>query len=131
MTDRLGTEPNWGVRIVAPVLGFFHFLFIPYTLLAWLIPNAAWLIIHLVAVPIIVIQWHFNDGICMLNNLESWLRTGRWRDTTDPDQGAWIAGLVERVLGWRPSPRWFDGLIYGLLVVSWLLSGVHLVRISG
>lgn len=122
--------PDWARVPLLAVLGGCHLLFIPYILLGWLVPDRTWLIVHLISLPMIVLQWRLNDNVCVLNNLESWLRTGRWRDQSDPAQGAWVLSLIARLTG-LTLPAWFmDAIIYVLMAVSWLLSMRHLARLD-
>lgn len=122
--------PDWARGPLLALLGAFHLLFIPYILLGWLVPERTWLIVHLIGLPAIVLQWRLNDNVCILNNLESWLRTGCWRDRSDPAQGAWVLSLIMRLTGYA-LPAWFmDAIIYVLMTVSWSLSAAHLARLG-
>lgn len=104
-----------------------HYAILAWGVLGWAIPSTPWLIAYLVAMPAIAAQWLINRNTCILNNVESWIVTGRWRDQDDADQGGFIAGLVRRATGWRPSPAMADRLSYGLLAVFWALGAAHLV----
>ena len=57
-----------------------HLLISAYVLLGWSIPSPAALLFYLLLLPAIAAQWHINRGCCVINNLESWLRSGRGRD---------------------------------------------------
>jgi hypothetical protein len=106
-----------------------HYAILGWGVTGWTFPAQGWLIAYLIAMPLIAVQWLVNRNTCVLNNLESWIATGRWRDATDAEQGGFIAGAFQRATGWRPSPRTADLLSYGLLAVFWVLGAVHLAWI--
>ena len=63
------------------------------SLSAGLRPGMAALVFYLFFVPAVALQWQFNANACVLNNLESWLRSGQWRDPSNREEGAWLATL--------------------------------------
>jgi hypothetical protein len=116
---------SWRQSAVAGLRAL-HYAILGWGVLGWAIPHQGMLIMYLVAMPAIALQWQLNRNTCVLNNIESWLATGRWRDETDSGQGGFIAGLFERATGWRPSPRMTDLIAYGLLGAFWILAAAHL-----
>ncbi len=117
--------------VTAGGIALLHYSLIPVMLLAWMVPSSTVLIAHLIAVPLLVLQWRLNGDVCLLNNVESWLRRGRWRDKADPDQGQWIRGIVARLTGIQLGPRGVSILVNSLLALSWSFSWVHLARLEG
>jgi hypothetical protein len=103
-----------------------HYAILAWGIAGWAVPSAPWLIAYLAAMPVIALQWLLNKNTCVLNNIETWLSTGRWRDPADAQQGGFIAGLIESASGWRPSPRAADLMSYGLLGLFWIFGAVHL-----
>jgi hypothetical protein len=103
-----------------------HYAILIWGLAGWLIPSDGWLIAYLIATPLLALQWLLNRGVCVLNNLESWIAGGRWRDASDPNQGGFLAGLIERAFGTRPTAQAVNRLSYGLLALFWLLAAIHL-----
>ena len=79
-------------------------------------------------VPAVVLQWQFNKGSCLLNNIESLLRTGRWRDPGNAEEGAWLLGLARSALGLEFKPAQLDAFIRAVLVIFWGLAAAHLMR---
>jgi hypothetical protein len=108
-------------------LQILHYAILGWGILGWLIPSNGWLIAYLVAMPLIALQWLVNRNTCVLNNVESWIATGRWRDEASAEQGGFIAGIVQRISGWSPSPRMVDLISYGLLAVFWTFGAFHLL----
>jgi hypothetical protein len=60
--------------------------------------------------------------------LESLLRIGRWRDASNPEEGAWFQGLVRSVLGLDLKPAYLDAFVHVVLVLFWSLGLIHLLR---
>jgi hypothetical protein len=120
--------PSFPIRVLLFLIAILHWAVVPYGLLAWLWPHPIWLAVHLVFIPAIIIQWQVNNGVCVLNSLESWLRTGQWRDEEDTHQGGWVSSILARYVGISLSDTSINWLVYGLLGLSWVIS---LVRILG
>ena len=58
-----------------------HFLPLIYIVTGWLSPWRGALIFYLAFLPAIFLQWKLNNSTCVLNNIESLIRTGRWRSS--------------------------------------------------
>jgi hypothetical protein len=103
-----------------------HIALVFYALLGWLVPSVPWLIAHLVYMPALVIVWVLNKGVCPLNNIESRLTTGRWRNADNAEEGSFLVTVVERYLNLHPTQRQMDLVTYALMALVWALSWVHL-----
>ena len=117
-------------RWLADVVAAVHTALIPYTLFGWVVPNTLWLKIHAVFVPVMIVHWWLNRNVCILSNLESYLRYGTWWRTDDSEQGGWVENRVRALTGWTPPPGWADGMTYVALLLSTLASVVHLWRLG-
>ena len=104
-----------------------HLAIIAYFISGWLAPWREALVFYLVFVPAVALQWQFNADACVLNNLESWLRTRQWRDPGNREEGAWLATLAEDHLGFRPGPLAMDIFSYAGLGTLWSMSLIHLL----
>ena len=104
-----------------------HLAIMVYFVIGWLLPWHAALIFYLGFVPAVALQWQFNKNACVLNNLESWLRTRQWRDPSNREEGAWLASLAEDHLGFRPSPLAVDIFTYAVLLALWAIALIHLL----
>ena len=103
-----------------------HMALVFYALLGWLIPNTSWLVAHLIYMPTLVVIWVLNKGVCPLNNIESRLTTGRWRNPENAEQGSFLVTIVERYLNLHPTQRQMDAITYALMALVWVLSWIHL-----
>jgi hypothetical protein len=106
-----------------------HFAIMLYIVLGWLAPFRIALEFYVVFLPAVAVQWLFNKNSCILNNLETFIRTGRWRDSGNEEEGAWLLTLARSTLGIRATPAQMDMFIYAVLVVLWGLGLAHLFRI--
>jgi hypothetical protein len=93
-----------------------------YILFGWMIPHPPALAFYLLLLPFLVMQWWINRGSCMINNLESWLRSGRWRDPDNPEEGGFLMMLCHWLFRVRPHPVVLDRVCYAAVVVLWLLA---------
>jgi hypothetical protein len=107
-------------------LFIFHIAVSLYILFGWLSYPGTGLYFYVILLPAIAAQWHFNQGCCVINNFETWLRTGRWRDPCNREEGAFLMMICEWWWGVRPHPRILDRLSYGVVGVLWTLAMVHL-----
>lgn len=99
-----------------------HWVIVVYSVTVWLATSVVGLIAYLIWVPTMVIQWRFNENSCLVNNIESWLTTGKWRDEGNPEEGAFVRTALFRVVGCAPSKEVFDVLIRVLLLVLWTVA---------
>lgn len=104
-----------------------HLLLVTYAALGWLLPSTPGLIVYLVYIPAMFLQWQFNAGTCVLNNLENLIRHGRWRHPANREEGAFLKTLLEDTTGISPSQRQMNLAIYCLISLFWALGLGHLV----
>ena len=105
-----------------------HLAIMIFIALGWAIPQRGALLLYLVFLPAVVVQWQFNKNSCVLNNMESLLRRGRWRDPGNIEEGAWLLGLVRTVLRLDIKPAQLDAFVHVMLVIFWGLGLMHLLR---
>jgi hypothetical protein len=105
-----------------------HLAVMVFIALGWALPERGALVFYLAFLPAVVVQWQFNKNSCVLNNVESLLRTGGWRDPANAEEGAWLAGVVRSVLGLDLKPTQLDILVYFLLAAFWTFGLTHLLR---
>ena len=97
-----------------------------FVLTGWLISSFEALVFYLTLLPLMAVQWAINRRSCLLNNLETWLRTGRWRDACNPEEGRFLETLCDRLFAVRPGPAAVDRLSYTAVFLLWLLGLEHL-----
>lgn len=95
--------------------------------LGWAIPVKAVLIAYLVFLPALAVQWRLNRDSCLLDNLESWLKHGRFRaGAANPNEGAFLANLVHRVFRIRVLEPLASRLIYIAMAILFAFGAFHL-----
>lgn len=99
-----------------------HIAVLIYILTGWALPGVGF---YVIAVPLMVLHWPLNRNACVINNLESLIRTGRWRDPANREEGAWLRLLITARTGWDLSARLVDRLSYTALAVVWGLGIWH------
>jgi hypothetical protein len=103
-----------------------HFLPLIYILTGWLAPWRSGLIVYLAFLPAVFLQWKLNKSTCVLNNIESLIRTGRWRNRSNREEGAWLRTLVNDKTGWNLSRTVMDTIINGVMAMLWFIAFARL-----
>jgi hypothetical protein len=110
---------------------YLHFAVMLFIVLGWLVPWWPVEMFYLVFLPGVAIQWLFNKNSCVLNNIESFMRTGSWRDPGNTEEGAWLLTLVRNVLRLPVTHGQMDAFTYSVLALLWLLGLGHFLRWAG
>jgi len=97
-----------------------------YTLFGWITSSPPALAFYLLLLPAIATQWYVNRGSCVMNNIESWLRGGCWRDPTNPEEGGFLLMLCRWLFRIRPHPLVLDRFSYVAVFILWLLAASRL-----
>lgn len=100
-----------------------HVGVVAYVLTGWTV--APGLVVYLVFVPLMALHWQFNRGSCLLNNCESLIRSGRWRDPANREEGAWLHCVASDLTGIALSRLQVDAISYLLLALVWGLGWWH------
>jgi hypothetical protein len=104
-----------------------HIVILVTVVLGWLVPMRAWLIAYLIFLPAMFLHWKLNRDACILNNLENWLRSRRWRTPeTNREEGQWLRTLLADATGLSWSKAKVDVLIYAAMGIFWLLAFARL-----
>jgi hypothetical protein len=107
---------------------WFHFLVLIFIVAGWALPWRGALIFYELFLPAIAVQWWFNANSCVLNNIESKIRTGSWRSPANPEEGAWLLNLIRSWLKIPVTHLQVEILTYGVLALLW---GVGMWRLVG
>lgn len=129
------TDPSGAPDTAAErdTLGWFcfvhHLAVMVYIVVGWLLPERAMLVFYVAFLPAVALQWRFNKDSCILNNVESLIRTGQWRDPANREEGAWLLTLARDTLGLPVTALQVDIFTYSVVVLLWLLGLGHLLRL--
>jgi hypothetical protein len=93
----------------------------------WALPWRPALYFYLAFLPVMALHWALNANACVLNNLESLLRNGHWRDPANREEGQWLLTLVRGLTGLPFTPAQMDAISYGVLALLWGLGLWHLL----
>jgi hypothetical protein len=106
---------------------YLHFAVMIYIVTGWLVPLHPALIFYMGFLPAVAVQWQFNKNSCVLNNIESLLRSGQWRDPHNKEEGAWLLTLASGLFGY-PFKAWqIDVFTYFVLALLWTAGLSHLL----
>jgi hypothetical protein len=108
-----------------------HFAILLYIVFGWLAPWHGVLVFYVVFLPAVAVQWLFNKNSCVLNNLESLIRAGRWRDPENAEEGAWLLTLARNTLNIKATPAQMDAFIYVVLALLWALGLARACGLAG
>ncbi len=95
-----------------------------------MIPSTSALVFYLVFLPLVAMQWLVNRGSCVIGNIETLIRTRRWRDPDTMREGRFISTIALSVVGFESRPSTVDALSFGAIFVLWLLGFVHLALLG-
>src|SRR5215472_16590999 len=68
----------------------FHMSVGAYVLVGWIVSCQPALLLYLALLPAMATSWGLNRHSCILNNLESFIRSGRWRDPENRAEAAFL-----------------------------------------
>ncbi|MGH6870235.1 MAG: hypothetical protein ACREHE_01910 [Rhizomicrobium sp.] len=105
---------------------YFHFLMMGYIVSGWAAPWRGALYFYIVFLPLVIGQWQLNKNTCVLNNLESLLRTGKWRNPKNREEGAWLHTTIVNATGIAITKFQLDIVMYTLMAAFWGLAWWHL-----
>jgi hypothetical protein len=109
-----------------------HVVVLAFIVAGWAVPARTVLFAYLAFLPLVVLHWKINKGACVLNNIESWLRHGRWRaPEKNEEEGAWLRTLVRNLTGIALTRAAMDRIIYAAMAAFWVLAVAHLLRFQG
>jgi hypothetical protein len=100
-----------------------HIAVLVYILIGWALPAGVGF--YVVFLPLMVLHWHLNRNACVLNNLETLIRTGHWRDPHNCEEGGWLKTLIRGATGVELTVRQTDLISYVLIAGLWGLGIWH------
>jgi hypothetical protein len=105
---------------------YFHFAVMIFIVTGWSDPWHPGLYVYVAFLPLVVLQWQVNKNSCILNNIESWARTGRWRNIQNKEEGAWFLNMIKDVTGITLQPWQANAINYGVVIALWCAGLLHL-----
>lgn len=105
---------------------YFHFVVMIFIVTGWSDPWRPGLYFYIAFLPLVIVQWQVNKSSCVLNNIESWLRTGRWRNPQNKEEGAWFLNMIKDVTGITLQPWQANAINYGVVIALWCAGLLHL-----
>ena len=112
-----------GRDAIGIVFFLLHIAVLVYILIGWALPVGV--TIYVVFLPLMVLHWRLNQNSCALNNLETLIRTGRWRDPNNSEEGGWLKTLIGGATGLELTVRQTDLISYVLIAGLWGLGLWH------
>lgn len=108
-----------------------HWLLVLYALIGWAWPSGdSWRWIYAIYIPAIMLQWWFNKGVCIINNIENLILYGKWRSPVEnPAEGAFVLSNIERLTGLRVSYLTYNVFLHVLLTGLWFVNLDELVTL--
>ena len=122
------STPELERDVLGHVCFWLHFAVMLFILAGWAMPARDLLIFYEVFLPAVAVQWWFNKNSCVLNNLESKIRTGSWRSAANPEEGAWLLTLLQRWLGIPVTSLQVEILTYTVLALLWSVGLLRLLQ---
>ena len=109
---------------VVRMLTALHWVLVVYALIGWAWPTGdTWRLIYAVYIPTIMLQWWFNKGVCVINNLENLILYRKWRNPSEnPAEGAFVLSNIERLTGLKVSYLTYNIFLHILLSGLWLVN---------
>src|SRR3954469_5955555 len=108
----------------------FHMSVGAYVIVGWMFSCQPALLFYLMLLPAMATQWRFNRRACILNNLESLIRSGRWRDPESQEEGAFLLMLCNWLFKARPHESSLNRLSYASVSLLWVLAFSHFSWLS-
>jgi|GEM_PF-2855271 len=105
-------------------LTILHWVLVGYALIGWVWPSGeTWRWIYAIYIPTIMLQWWFNKGVCIINNIENLLLYGKWRNPSENTaDGAFVLSALQRLTGREISYLVYNVFLHILLTGFWLLN---------
>jgi len=106
--------------ILARLIRVIHFGFLLFILSGWAFSNPKIIICHLIFIPLMILQWRYNEGTCYLTNLENWVK-GVKRPKHE-EQGQFIKSILSKWYDPIPSEKTIKIWLHVIIWASWALS---------
>jgi len=115
-------------EILIQIIKRVHLAVLLFVLLGWTLPWKAALLAHIITIPLVVLQWRFNNGTCLLTNLENFVRGGAPPKSTQ--QGQFIKSLLKFFCDPLPPDHKIKIGLYAVIWSAWSVSVLRWLLLS-
>ena len=107
--------------ILAKFVFFLHLSTIAFLVFGCLLPRN-FLVVHMISIPIVILQWWLNADQCILTQIQYWLE-GR---TLVRGEGGTFVKTLFASMGLQPSRTQLIMIVYGFIILSGVVSGLRI-----
>jgi hypothetical protein len=118
----MSTQPNFTKRAIALFLRGTHIGIVFFVLFGFLSPWPIVLKVHAVFVPLMILQWKLNQGMCALTNFEHWLKREPAAKPSQDSEDQFIKSLLRYFKDPPPSDQFIEKGIHAFSWTCWLFS---------
>jgi hypothetical protein len=112
-------------KILVQIFKLLHLSLLIFVILGGFSPNLLLCKIHLIIIPLMVLQWQLNQGTCILTNIENALQDAS--PNKKKQQGQFIKHLLSRCFNPLPSDQSIKIGIYSTITVAWSISAIRVL----
>lgn len=98
-----------------------HLAILVFIVFGWISSNQFFLIIHIISVPLVILQWKLNKGNCLLTDFEASLKRKKYIEITNSEVG-FVKNILKLFLKDLPSDKQIMFLMYGIMTLSLSIS---------
>lgn len=106
--------------VMIKFLSALHLAIVLFVLFGFLFHSRSVLIFHLVFLPILILHWRTNAGVCYITQLQNKIEPNV--KSKEELKGGFSEAIITKLTGHKPAPAQLKKIIYGLMIVSWMLS---------
>ncbi len=107
-------------------LVFLHFAIVMFVIFGCLLTNHKVLLFHLIFLPILVLHWKTNDGVCYLTQIEHKIQ-GKGAKKIEL-QGGFTENLFKKFFRRQPTRALLQNITYSIMAVSWMISIIKYIN---
>ncbi|MGB3533189.1 MAG: DUF2784 family protein [Microcoleaceae cyanobacterium] len=109
--------------ILINILKSLHLSFLIFVILGQFSPYLLLCKLHLIVIPLMILQWQLNQGTCILTNIENALQQNS--SEKQQQQGQFIKSLLSRCFNPLPSDKMIKISIYSIIMIAWSISAIR------
>lgn len=104
-----------------------HFVIVLFVVFGWLITNPIVLVVHLVLMPLMILQWRLNGGRCLLTDWEGALLASENPLESKDETEGFVKRMIQLICRYSPTENQVEILTYGVMALSATLSALRLL----